>query len=402
MKLTQNYIFLQKESKNENEIVYKPSFNSLFNRLFDNIHKDEMNSTIYKAVYVKDTFDPKCLASIDIYTVKPNSYLNITVESPTKSKAIKELEEFHKQINNCRELNDSYVIIVSYDAISEYYCNKIYPKINKMERLLRRLCFNIYIFNYGNDYFTKTIDDNLQEEIKKRINNKSKKIRLQRFFYSLDFGQLETMLFVPHWTEVENDTLNSILMKENLSELSDQELRDAFVKCQPTSDWDRLFSDKMSDIDAHDLIHRVHDYRNNVAHSKFFYYKDYFECNKLLNQLIKSINKAISITEDKDFIEKNWGPFITTLKLISDVASGFVNTITPALQLFSEYTKNTIKGLTPIFEAIGEIAQTYNAIFRNEDLEDNSNTNNEDCVDLANEIPANIDNKESDEANKKE
>lgn len=52
-------------------------------------------------------------------------------------------------------VRDEYVDIISYDAISEFYCNKILPKLNTLERNLRKLLFNIYIVNFGKEFDMK-------------------------------------------------------------------------------------------------------------------------------------------------------------------------------------------------------------------------------------------------------
>ena len=57
-------------------------------------------------------------------------------------------------------------MIVSYDSVSEYYCNKAYPKLNKLERNLRKLLFNTYTVNFGVDYYQKTVSPDLQKKIK--------------------------------------------------------------------------------------------------------------------------------------------------------------------------------------------------------------------------------------------
>ena len=63
----------------------------------------------------------------------------------------------------------------------------------------------------------------------------------------------------------------------------------------------------MPKINAYDLIHQIRNYRNSIAHNKFLNKEDYEICNKLLNKLIRSIEKAIIITEEEDFAERTVG-----------------------------------------------------------------------------------------------
>ena len=369
MRLENNYIFLSKEiqksggnDNKNNTVVLGMGFNSVFSRLFGNIHRSQQQSNLLRTVFTVDVDDNTCSALITTYVVEKNAYLNLTVNAPTQAKAVKMLEAIHNQIASSKELEKNYTIIISYDAISEYYCNKIYPKINHMERLLRRLCFNVYILNFGRSYYTATIDSNIQDKAKKIIRSNKDNVRLQKFFYSLDFGDIETMLFEPHWTDVEERRRTELLSTMDLSSLTDSELRQAFEKCRPASDFERLFSDKLQDIDTQGMIGQVHDYRTNVAHSKFFYREDYLSCNSVLNKLIKSIEKAIAITEEKDFVEKNWGKVIEALG--------------PALKALAEYTQKAMTQAAPFLEWLGRTAQKYWKLFSEDETQFQDDTDN--------------------------
>ena len=133
-----------------------------------------------------------------------------------------------KQIAECMEdiqqkffsscVRERYIDIISYDAVSEYYCNKIYPKLNTLERNLRKLLFNIYVVNFGLNYYKATINEGLQNKAKQVVNRDSRKKEkdhikekytattrkeveeielLQRFFYSLEYGDIQDLLFTP-------------------------------------------------------------------------------------------------------------------------------------------------------------------------------------------------------------
>ena len=90
-----------------------------------------------------------------------------------------------------------------------------------------------------------------------------------------------------------------------MSVLSDVELRNAFKKFTPQSDWDRFFSCKIQIPEIEELIDELRRYRNAVAHLKFFYKDDYKRSNKIILKLNKAIIEAIKLTEEKDFSQKN-------------------------------------------------------------------------------------------------
>ena len=115
-------------------------------------------------------------------------------------------------------IEDNYIMIVSYDSISEYCCNKAYPKLNKLERNLRQLLFSNYTVNFGSDYYQTTISPELQVMIKGVIqakgNEEKKNIeRLKKFFYSMEFSDIQTLLFTKKWTKLEEDSKSEFLSK---------------------------------------------------------------------------------------------------------------------------------------------------------------------------------------------
>lgn len=315
----------------------------------------------YKSKYVTELQFGSVICNVEfiITELVDTQYLDVVVKGNTKNQIVKCLEniQYTLLISGVRE---RYIDIVSYDAVSEYYCNKIYPKLNTLERNLRKLLFNIYIVNFGRDYYKATIAEELQGKIKGVINIDSSKSekdqiktdyktttkreaeeieRLQRFFYSFEYIDIEKLLFTPSWTSVDESEKKKFLEKNpNLSELSDEELREAFSKYVPRSDWERFFSNKINISDIKELIEQIRIYRNSVAHFKFFYKADYDECNKRVNRLNSAIINAIKITEDKDFAEKNAENLSEALK---NVLAGFAN----FTKTFAELAKKSLENV---------------------------------------------------------
>ena len=131
------------------------------------------------------------------------------------------MEQIQDRLLSLTELNERYIAIISYDAISEYYCNKIIPKLNSLERNLRKLLFNIYIVNFGRNYYQATTGEEFQAKIKRVIQasgNKEKKEeeRLKQFFYSLEFNDIQTLLFTPSWTPLMRKLRRSFLMSTKI------------------------------------------------------------------------------------------------------------------------------------------------------------------------------------------
>ena len=385
MELQNSYIFLKnpyaKEQKTNNRsddgtvvLTVGKNLYSYIKACFPTITKVDGYGNFYKKKYSTDLQFGKVICKVEfiITEVVDTKYLDVVVKGNTKAQIVKGLEHIQYTLLTSG-VRERYIDIVSYDAVSEYYCNKIYPKLNTLERNLRKLLFNIYIVNFGRDYYKATVGEELQGKIKGVINTDSSKgekdqikaeyktstkkeaeeiERLQRFFYSLEYNDIQKLLFTPSWTSADEAEKTKFLSEHaNLSELSDEELREAFSKYVPRSDWERFFSNKINISDIRDLIEQIRLYRNSVAHFKFFYKAEYDECNKLVNRLNSAIIKAIKITEDKDFAEKNAETLSEALK---DVLAGFAS-FTKSLAEIAQKTISTV--IAPAFTAISKAVQ---------------------------------------------
>ena len=162
MKLQNSYIFLENPYKKEepqtkvedNTIVLNIG-NSLYSyvkKKFPTIIQSDEYDLIYKKKYFMDLEyeDICCKVEFIITEVVGTEFLDVIVESKRKATIIKGLEYIQSELFNSG-IGEDYVDIITYDAVSEYYCNKMYPKLNTLERNLRKLLFNIYIVNFGRD-----------------------------------------------------------------------------------------------------------------------------------------------------------------------------------------------------------------------------------------------------------
>lgn len=246
-------------------------------------------------------------------------------------------------------------MIVSYDAISEFYCNKLYPKLNELERHLRKLLFNIYTVNFGRDYYRTTFSAEIQSKAKEIIRAKGNSNRkemtvLQEFFYSLEFGDIQEMLFTPRWTPLDEQAKCAFLEKhKDLSILTDAELRSVIADITPKSDWDRFFSDKLSGIDFKGIIESIRGFRNKVAHCKMITKVEYQNCLKMIEQLDDAILKAIEATEDKDFERKN-SAYLQ--KMAGQLADAIQNFTTMYASMSSKLIQSTQSALSSLMNAV--------------------------------------------------
>ena len=388
MELQNSYIFLKNPYSREEKtndrledgaVVLTAGKNlySYIKTLFPTITRIDGYGNFYKKKYTTDLQygNVTCKVEFIITEVVYTKYLDVVVEGKTKAQLVMCLEQIQYTLLTSG-VREKYIDIVSYDAVSEYYCNKIYPKLNTLERNLRKLLFNIYIVNFGRDYYKATIGEELQGKIKGVINTDSSKgekdqikeeykantkreaeeiERMQRFFYSLEYNDIQKLLFTPSWTSVDEAEKTKFLDEHlDLSKLSDEKLREAFSKYVPRSDWERFFSNKIDISDIRELIDQIRLYRNSVAHFKFFYKVEYDECNKLVKRLNTAIIKAVKITEDKDFAEKNAEILSETLKDVFGRFADFTKSFAEIAQKAQQVASTVV---VPAFTAISRVVQ---------------------------------------------
>lgn len=367
MKIQSSYILidhandvLKKDKQGNYQLDLNDTIISRIKAITPNLEQKSIAPFSYRSSY-SGRFEIAGVSGAVCYTIfhiEKCIYLDISVTTNTMAQAVKALEYIQSQVLNAAS-QKNYIPIISYDAVSEHFCNKTFPLLNALERNLRKLLFNTYIVQFGENYYQTTISEEIQSKAKQRIGSKGAKQtletkRIQEFFYSLEYGDIETMLFTPHWTEIEETKKRNLLEKHSdLSQLADSELREAILQLKPLSDWERFFSHKSCLVDMQSALGKLRTYRNRVAHAKFFNRSDYNECSKLIKALNKSILEAISLTENNDFAEKHKKALLASFANVIEQMDAFN-------QWMGERILKTAQALTPTFEKLGKLALYVN------------------------------------------
>lgn len=364
------YILIKKDktknnkNKDENVIVLPSSPLMLIEKNFDDVkvnkisNEDEeiLRSNWDGAFSINDT---EITFSIKQYSKHKLSYLSIH----TKINSIDNMENIEKKINKI--MKDNYIVITSYDCISEFYCNKIYKKLNNFERKLKELIFDIYTFSYGVSYFERNFSDELKLKVKqardKSISTETKDIeQLKQSLYELDYNDIMKLLFTPKWLLDDEKDKFKLIEKIDKDELSTDELVDYIENIRPKSDWDRLFLPQIGEIsNIEESIDQLRKLRNKVAHCKFFRKENYEECLELLKVLNKQINKALKIVMNIDFqklnaqyasdeLHKALGTLQESLSAMSKSISSMM------LESFKQMTSNITSPITDILKKFKE------------------------------------------------
>lgn len=372
MKVINSYIFFKRKEKDKSKkatksgnlgkITLPPSFYTLLKNTFDNVEELTdlaIGSQITKGKFCV-TYNGDNVSVEYVYQfVYSTCYLNLMVNLSEK-KSVEILDVINSRLTNPNSAFEKhYISIISYDSVSKYYCNKLYPFFNEFERKLRELLFLIYTTRFSLDYYLATTSQDLQRKIKEGSAIIRKDFRnypkddadIKYAFYSLTYSDIENLLFSKHTSEDNQDYIKNLLENtKDLSSLSDKELRQSLEKGILKSDWENFFGDKIFD-DFKTILNTLREFRNNVAHCKFVTKEQYDKCIKILKSTIKTIDKAILLTKKNDFKAKNMSSVCDS---ISAFLNSFIDIMTPIIENIYTSTES-LSGISEIVSSLSKI-----------------------------------------------
>lgn len=419
MKLKNSYILLKNEynrnsiksGRDENgtlviQVGY--SVTSYIRKCYPGLNKQEENDNFFRKIYRGEIEfgQHKHEVEFKVNEVVNTIYLEICVEARSKKQIIECLEEIQTKLFSSG-IRENYIDIISYDSISEFYCNKMYSYLNTLERNLRKLFFNIYVLNFGSQFYSETIDKSLRDSVQSIIKQDTKSLKgqykreyslannsqfdeitiIQRLFYSFDYNDMILFLFTSTWTDYNENKKNELLLEnKDLSALSNEELKEIINDLSPKSNWDRFFSEKIKLVDAESIFNSIRVYRNSVAHFKFFYKKEYDMCLKEVKQLNKAVVDAIKITEQEDFDKKN-AEYIRTMlmPIVEEMLNGVRMFARKAREKVNNFWKSEI--YAKIKESLDEIGEfsvdnySKESLLEQENIDENKSDNPNDIND---------------------
>lgn len=378
MKAKNSYIFIPKEErkKTDNTIVINktfPSFCKDYLKIdFDNnldYSTKEINKRLSMGYYNVGVFDIKIKNikyRIDFKISSCNSiyYLDLSFNG-RKDICIKVFEYLNDLFTNNDKINEKYIPIITFDVVSEIYCNYIYPKLNNFERKLRKLMFNVFTSRFKDLYFTLSASNEIQNEVKKRIKNGKEDFRIQNYYYYIDMGMIRNILFDKNWTN-EEEKKKEKLLKEDFSKIDEKKIKEQIMELSPKSNWDRFFTNKGFPDDIEELLKSINNLRNIVAHSRLMIKKQYENLLTLLNNGNKNVEKAIGITETVDFRIINYKNHEEIFKKIASLTRTIIDNIVLNINL-----NEAMSGIQKAIEQYAETQKKVNEIISNSFIDDN-------------------------------
>ncbi len=371
MRVNSSYIFLPRQDGNNNKDkkdkddkraarVKLHDISPFLREAFPGLQRCQKENKLFETQYELEINDKENAGNVlfVLHRAGEITYLKIQVENRTNKKAIELLEEIQNKLF-FTDIRKDYLDIISFDGISEYYCNKLYPVLGKLERLLRSLLLKVYTLNFKQEYYEK-FDEKIKDkakgnirvgkntplskdEMRKKYEVHGKRLSqlayTQHFFESLDLNTLELLLFTERTRDEDLEKLDEFLSEnDDLSEVSDSVLRDKYNAMIPQSDWDRLFCEKVEIEDMKESLDEIREFRNHVAHCRPVCKADYDRANALCKTINKALKKAIKLTEDEDFREKNFeelrgvsGNIAAAMTQLSEHIQGMVGNVVSAM-----------------------------------------------------------------------
>ncbi|MDV0446598.1 hypothetical protein MsAg5_04440 [Methanosarcinaceae archaeon Ag5] len=216
--------------------------------------------------------------------------------------------------------------ILVYDELSEHYCDLLYPRFNKFERLLREFVWRLMMSMFGKDWI-ESVPTQIQDEIKGRVGRASKLDEI--ILYELTYDQWEQFLFSPYSDLTEKQMLAEIrfLLDSEKHGCSDEELFSSpavlievnrlIQQNEPKSLWKRYFENKFDICDLEEDLKILQPNRNIVAHSKILDLnknqtrKEEYDCirqicDKQIHQLECVLNQTVQVEiDDVEWVEMN-------------------------------------------------------------------------------------------------
>lgn len=256
-----NELFKIDQNKND-KIEYK-------NYLYEiRIHKNISDITKYRSYIIK-------------------TFISIKKDKNEESQK-QNYSEFNSEIlRTLNEVKHSQLNILR-DDISSEYCHLAYRAIHDIENKMRKLITIIMTVNIGLEWIVSNTPQSVKDSIRKNDIEKDD-ISYNNFLSETDFIQLSNFLFFKYPSlqlddahrELQSDTVNIEKLKGLI----------------PKSNWERLFSKVIIDIDESSIIKRwknLYNLRNKIAHNRFINFNEYRNIISDKKKMDEVIDKALT------------------------------------------------------------------------------------------------------------
>jgi len=174
---------------------------------------------------------------------------------------------------------------VLWDDVTLYFSEKAYPKIFRVENLMRKLLSQFMLVNLGIGW-TK---DRIPTDVEKSANSNNKDLN---FLHNIDFIQLSNFLFSENYPTHKDSVLRKLKQAKDLTNLNLEEIKSLL----PETNWEKYFED-IVECEGEYLKkrwERLYDLRCQVAHNKSFTKLDLQQVEELTEEIGGFLESAIT------------------------------------------------------------------------------------------------------------
>ena len=307
----------------------------------------EGRSAKYKCTFKGDDF------TINTYQFRKGIVKIILSYEYSKSKlnSAKKIGDFLSKFREFLGKNRLKYSILS-NSLSMYFSNRLYPKFQTYESLLRK----IFVLA-----LSPLEDEDIIRIVKKQTNDKLdlSKIHTIEYIERLQIAELHSLIFEININPVNNLTNHF----KNFQDKSEYHLKQMIKKALPITIWEKHFAPFIDDERA-DVIknsyNSIREYRNDVMHFHMLTYRSYKKIDLLLSDVIKELEELEhSMLERWDFEATRkltndiFDPeFLASLSSLSKTVS---EVIRPAMDRFYANNlafNNAVKSMMEVFQNI--------------------------------------------------
>ena len=256
------------------------------------------------------SIDYKCSYENDEFTINTqqcrSGIVEISLSYEYSNYKLKSAKKFDKFLSKFREFlgkNHLKYSILS-NSLSMYFSNRLYPKFQVYESLLRK----IFVLA-----LSPLEDEDIIRIIKGQTNDKLdlSKIHTIEHIERLQIAELHSLIFEININPVNNLTNHF----KNFQDKSEYHLKQMIKKALPITIWEKHFA-PFTDNERADVLknsyNSIREYRNDVMHFHMLTYKRYKKIDSLLSDVIEELKEV-----QNNMLER-WD-FEATRKLTNDI-----------------------------------------------------------------------------------
>lgn len=238
--------------------------------------------------------------------------------------------------------------VISND-LSEYYANRLFPKVQKYELSLRRILIIALL-----PLEEKDIIYQIKKETKGKLD--FSKIKTTEKIEELGISDLHNIIF-----ELNINSVSDIKgYFSNFNEKNEYELKKLVNSYLPINVWDKFFKPYFSSVDKSSIneeeYKNIRRFRNDVMHFHSISYQKYLKKEKLLSSAITELENI------EEGMIKDWD-FELTRELINDISrTQLIDSFTSMANVISEVvkpsilmTENVAKSLSSLISVVSKI-----------------------------------------------